>query len=1204
MHPLLARQLKRIGLDAAAPPASAEAWQKLLARVGQSYLESDQGHELLERSIAISSREMQELNEQLRRTSESRLSQERDKLSTVIRSIGDGLCVVDQHWKILLLNPEGQRLWRVQEEEVVGRRLPEVVSLSSGKDLKEPIFTQILLEEAGHGDIIRNDDGILTTPTGLAFPVSYVLAPIVREGHTAGAVLVFRDVTDRKQLEAARRQTENQLRRQQQTLLELTRSTIIQSGMLEPALREITRGTASTLAVERVSVWFVNEEYRAIQCRDLYVASTDAHSAGTEIQAVDFPTYFKELDSERIIDASDAQADPRTAEFTSNYLIPLGITSMLDIPLRFKGKVVGVLCIEHVGPRRTWTLEDQQFGNAIANLISLALEAADRLQAERALRKSEGRTRLIIDTALDAVIGMDDKGLIIDWNTQAEQVFGWARREVIGRKLDDTIIPPQYRDAHRQGLERFLLTGEGPVLNRRVELTACRRDGTEFPIELAITPLRLENAYTFTAFVSDITERKQAEESLRHSETKFRTLYDSSSDAVMLLDEHGFFDCNPATVAAFGCTSREEFCSKHPADLSPPVQPCGTDSLTLANRHITTAMQHSTARFEWIHKRADNGATFPADVLLTAMELNGKPVLQAVVRDITNRKQVEAELRTAKEVAEAASKAKSEFLANMSHEIRTPMNGVLGTTELLLNTDLTDKQRHLASTVHRSGRTLLAIINDILDFSKIEAGKLDLEVVDFDLSQVLDESLELFSEAARRKGLQLTETIAPTVPVYLRGDPVRFRQIVMNLLSNAIKFTDRGGVSVSAESLSTNERDAVIKIAIADTGIGIPPDAKGRIFEAFSQADGSTTRRYGGTGLGLSIARQLAGLMGGAITIESTVGAGSTFSFTARLDRQPPGATGHKGLKGIGRDMGLSDITEPERSAPQPAALDQSTARRKILLAEDNPVNREVAAGMLELLGYDVKMVENGQQAVRAVMSAQADDISLVLMDCQMPDMDGLTATGEIRRRQEAAGQRRVPIVALTAHAMQGDREQCLAAGMDDYLTKPFTQMQLRDLLNRWLPADPAVPAPGVTASPSEAPPAQTQATTRNTDMTLPGLDLKALESIRALQRPNRPNVLASVLRKYLDSSRESVDALRDAIRANDSAALQAIAHRLKSSSAQLGAIAVAARCKDLEAIGIQKCLIDADRIFEQLQVEYASVCTAFRNEISKGGSA
>jgi PAS domain S-box-containing protein len=1200
MHSLLARQLKRLGLAPATPPTSVETWRKFLERVSQSYIESDQGHELLERSLALSSKEMQDLNEQLRLTSESQLAEERDKLQTVIRSIGDGLCVVDQHWTILLLNPAGQRLWNLREDDAVGRSLHDLISLSSQKNMREPLFTKILLEETGQGETIRTDDGRLTTATGLSFPVSYVLAPILRDGHIAGAVLVFRDITDRKQSEEARRLTAEQLRRQQQTLLDLTRSPVIQSGMLEPALKELTRATSSTLGVDRVSIWFLTEDGTAVQCKNLYVASTDSHSAGIELQSATFPTYFRELRSERVIDAANAQTDPRTEEFSQSYLIPLGITSMLNIPLRFKGKLVGALCAEHIGSPRDWTLEDQQFGNAIASMVSLALEAADRLQAERALRKSEGRTRLIIDTALDAVIGIDDKGTIIDWNTQAEQVFGWSRREMIGRCMADTILPAQYREAHRRGLERFLKTGEGPVLNKRVELTARRRDGTEFPVELAITPLRLDNAYTFTAFVSDITERKQAEESLRHSETKFRTLYDSSSDAVILLDENGFFDCNPATVVAFGCTNREDFCSRHPADLSPPTQPCGTDSLTLINRHIATAREHSTARFEWIHKRADSGMTFPTDVLLTAMELNGKPVLQAVIRDITMRKRVEEELLRAKNAAEAASKAKSEFLANMSHEIRTPMNGVLGTTELLLSTELSDKQRHLASMVHRSGRTLLAIIKDILDFSKIEAGKLTLEIVDFDLSQVLAESVELFSETARRKGLRFAERIAPKVPLYLRGDPVRFRQIVMNLLSNAIKFTDHGGVTVLVDLMWETDREVIVRVAVADSGIGISPDARDRIFEAFSQADGSTTRRYGGTGLGLSIAKQLVSLMGGTITLQSSVGIGSTFTFTARLGRQIPGAMAHKGFFGTAKfpqDMDLVAMSA------EPPHITKTSSKKHILLAEDNAVNGEVAAGMLRLLGYEVQMVENGQQAF---IAAKQGGIDLILMDCQMPEMDGLSATAEIRRHEEQEHQPRVPIIALTAHAMQGDREQCLAIGMDDYLTKPFTQLQLNEVLTKWISQGRAAvhsqatnPMP-VIRSMAESIDGTTSLPVKTAEETL-SLDLKALDSIRALQRPGRPDVLSSVIRKYLDHSRDSLAALRDAIQAGDPAAVQAIAHRLKSSSAQLGAFAVAARCKELEAMGCRKTLLDAERIFRLLQSDHAIACLAFRHEISKG---
>jgi PAS domain S-box-containing protein len=602
--------------------------------------------------------------------------------------------------------------------------------------------------------------------------------------------------------------------------------------------------------------------------------------------------------------------------------------------------------------------------------------------------------------------------------------------------------------------------------------------------------------------------------------TKFQTLFETNSDGIVILDRHGFTDCNPATLEMFHLNRVEEFLSRRPEDLGITQQPGGATSYVLAQQQIREAVEKGHCVFGWTAKRPD-GSAFPAEIALHAMTLEGQPVIQAIIRDVSEQKESEATLEAARDAALDATRLKSQFVANVSHEIRTPMNGILGMTRLLLNSPLDARQLEYAEAISRSAESLMRIINDLLDFSKIEAGHLSLEEIDFDLDTLLKDVLALYRPRADVKKLGLRLEEIGTLPRWVRGDPLRLRQILLNLLDNAIKFTATGEIVLRAEAAA----DEVIQFAVRDTGIGIPSDVREHIFLAFAQADGTVSRKFGGTGLGLAICRQLTELMGGELLLDSAPGQGSIFSLSLRL---PPGQQPNR----------RQNDTRPDDSLRFPGA--------RVLVAEDNPVNQKLVCFMLEDFGIEVLLADDGKIAYELL---DREPVDLVLMDCQMPEWDGLTTTRAIREREHEKGLPHLPILALSANASPGFEESCHAAGLDAYLSKPLREEALIAALSHWLPGR----ARGTTAPPPEL--ALSEPTSRVYDQ----------EKIRRLCRDD-PARIAEMLDLFVTSSEDLIEQLTQALNTNDLAQIARLAHQLKGAAAYIGAEEVTRLAAELEA--------------------------------------
>jgi PAS domain S-box-containing protein len=981
--------------------------------------------------------------------------------------------------------------------------------------------------------------------------------------------------------------------------------------------------------------------------------------------------------------------------------------SWLGVPLRTRTRTIGVLAVQHYEKEGAYGQRDLEFLSSVGDQIALAIE---RKQSETALREAEEKYRSIFEHSNDGIFQNTSEGRFLSANPALARMLGFDSPEELIRERSDIerqgYADPTVRDKFKQALEET-----GFVTNFEYEV--YRKDGAKIWVSENARAVRDAEGRVlyYEGGVQNITERKRAETERHRLQQSQEAILNSIGRGVHGIAKTGhiIFE-NPAAAKLLGWEANElvgrpahsTMHHSHADGSVYPVEECPIYA-TLRDGKV----RHATGETFW---RADK-TPFPVEFIVSpirgsAEEINGAVV---VFEDITERKKAETELRQAKETAETANRAKSEFLANMSHEIRTPMNGIIGMTDLALETELNREQSEYLGMVKTSAHSLLGLINAILDFSKIEAGKLELDSTNFSLRDCIGGMLKPLGVRADQKGLELVADIPANVPDHLVGDPMRLRQILINLTDNAIKFTERGEIVMKVINEAATDGESNLHFSIADSGIGIPAEKQSTIFEAFAQADGSTTRTHGGTGLGLSIASHLIHKMDGRIWIESKVGEGTTFHFTARFGvcdtpaptmrhADPGGLAGLRTLvvddnpvnRRILREMlvnwqmrptavdsgqagleemlraaksdsayqlvlldaimpemdgfalaekikeqpELADATVMMLSSAMPAgsaarcgalgiagfltkpvtqselldailmavspdgkvgnyravakgfaAVEPVGSGLRILVAEDNLINRAVATGILEKEGHVLVHAVNGREAVEAFSRGSFD---VILMDVQMPEMDGLEATQRIRELEEATG-RHTTIVAMTAHALAGDRERCLAAGMDDYLSKPVRRSELKAALER----HGEIKRDSVADSSAKSKRADPES-----DFAVPGASrsgepLVDIDHLRDVTN-NEPARMRRLIDIYLTQAAPMLNELDAAIQAKTGGDVARIAHKLVGSSVSCGVETFTQPLRELERLGREGDLTGAPALLDDLRHKFPRVRSVF----------
>lgn len=680
---------------------------------------------------------------------------------------------------------------------------------------------------------------------------------------------------------------------------------------------------------------------------------------------------------------------------------------------------------------------------AVSGVLLLALAACWRQRRELAeVRDAELRLRLVLEAAPTAMVKIDAAGRISLVNAQAEACFGYSRAEMLGQPIE-MLVPQRFRHGHMDFRQVFLQRPQARAMGAGRELFGLRKDGSEFPLEIGLNPVQTERGIEVLSSVVDITARKRLED-------RFRLVVEATPNAVVVTNQQGVIELvNSQTEALFGY-SRDELLGQSIEILVP--QNVRKHHQQVRRDYLAAPQPRAMGAGRDLFALRKDGSEFPVEIGLSPISSESGSLVLSSIIDISARKRAESQLQQQAEELATASRYKSEFLANMSHELRTPLNSILILSEQLRDNgpgNLNPRQREHADIIYRSGCDLLGLINDILDLSKIEAGRVSVCHEPIVLDDLCDNVRRIFTPMAEQKRLQFEVSTAAGVPQVVISDYQRLFQILKNLISNALKFTQQGQVQVVFQMPEGNDSEISanwLEICVIDSGPGIPADKHELIFQAFQQADGSTSRQYGGTGLGLTISRQLAALLGGRIELQSEPGRGSHFILYLPLMAPEHGSS----VIAVSGSLPCTEassagprsenVIEEQQPAPASVARDET-----ILLVDDDVRNIYAMTSLLEMLGFEVEIARNGEDAIKLINARE--DIDLVLMDMMMPVLDGYQATSRLREQWQFSR----PIIAVTACAMKGDREKCLAAGADDYLPKPVQRGELEAMIRKWL---------------------------------------------------------------------------------------------------------------------------------------------------------